>query len=474
MASAGRLTGVIIGVGIDVVPVERFAESLTRTPGLRDRLFTAAEQLHPVGQPAHRRVAGRPVRGQGGAGQGARRARRPALARRRGDRRRARPPAPEVRGTVAGRAAQLGVTSWHVSLSHDGGIASAMVVAEGLPAGRSSDRPLHRRRRCRAAEEPLLARHARGRADAARRHRAGHGLPAPARPRVRRRVVAARRAPATTAATRCSPARRWPGAARRSPPSCSTPSGRTRPGSPRCGAAGGRVLGGRATRRPCSAGPTWSSTASLGIGGRGGLRPRRGRSSPRPRPTAPALTVAVDVPSGVDADTGAVEGAAFPAHATVTFGAVKPGLVVGEGRGARRRGAPGRHRPGPPARRPPLPAHRRRRRRPPRAAVGRATTSTRRAWSASSPARRPTRAPACSAPAPRCAPGRAWSATPAPPRTASARPGRRRSSPPADPATPAGCRPGWSAPAWAPTTTPAACWPRCWPPTCRWSSTPTR
>ena len=38
----------------------------------------------------------------------------------------------EVRGTVAGRAAQLGVTSWHVSLSHDGGIASAVVVAEGL------------------------------------------------------------------------------------------------------------------------------------------------------------------------------------------------------------------------------------------------------------------------------------------------------------------------------------------------------
>ena len=41
----------------------------------------------------------------------------------------------EVRGSVAGRAAQLGVTGWHVSLSHDGGIASAVVVAEGLGAG---------------------------------------------------------------------------------------------------------------------------------------------------------------------------------------------------------------------------------------------------------------------------------------------------------------------------------------------------
>ena len=44
----------------------------------------------------------------------------------------------EVRGTVAGRAAQLGVTSWHVSLSHDGGIASALVIAEGLSAGAAS------------------------------------------------------------------------------------------------------------------------------------------------------------------------------------------------------------------------------------------------------------------------------------------------------------------------------------------------
>jgi hydroxyethylthiazole kinase-like uncharacterized protein yjeF len=46
----------------------------------------------------------------------------------------------------------------------------------------------------------------------------------------------------------------------------------------------------------------------------------------------PGLLVAVDVPSGVDADTGAVDGVAFPAQHTVTFGALKPGLVVGAGR----------------------------------------------------------------------------------------------------------------------------------------------
>jgi ADP-dependent NAD(P)H-hydrate dehydratase / NAD(P)H-hydrate epimerase len=70
----------------------------------------------------------------------------------------------------------------------------------------------------------------------------------------------------------------------------------------------------------------------VGIGGRGGLRPAAARLAERAA-TGPGLTVAVDVPSGVDADTGAVEGAAFAAVHTVTFGAVKPGLVVGEGRG---------------------------------------------------------------------------------------------------------------------------------------------
>jgi hydroxyethylthiazole kinase-like uncharacterized protein yjeF len=70
----------------------------------------------------------------------------------------------------------------------------------------------------------------------------------------------------------------------------------------------------------------------VGIGGRGGLRPEAARLAERAA-TGPGLPVAVDVPSGVDADTGAVEGAAFAAVHTVTFGAVKPGLVVGEGRG---------------------------------------------------------------------------------------------------------------------------------------------
>jgi ADP-dependent NAD(P)H-hydrate dehydratase / NAD(P)H-hydrate epimerase len=69
----------------------------------------------------------------------------------------------------------------------------------------------------------------------------------------------------------------------------------------------------------------------LGIGGAGGLRPEAAALATASAEGA-GITVAVDVPSGIDAATGAVDGTAFPAMHTVTFGAVKPGLVVGEGR----------------------------------------------------------------------------------------------------------------------------------------------
>src|SRR5437899_3334236 len=43
------------------------------------------------------------------------------------------------------------------------------------------------------------------------------------------------------------------------------------------------------------------------------------------------LTIAVDVPSGIDADTGESGEAVVRADVTVTFGALKPGLVIGDG-----------------------------------------------------------------------------------------------------------------------------------------------
>ena len=69
----------------------------------------------------------------------------------------------------------------------------------------------------------------------------------------------------------------------------------------------------------------------VGIGGKGALRPLAARLV-RAAEDSGSLVVAVDLPSGVDADTGQVAGDAVRADATVTFGTYKPGLLVDPGR----------------------------------------------------------------------------------------------------------------------------------------------
>jgi holo-[acyl-carrier protein] synthase len=120
----------VIGVGIDVVPVARFAAALRRRPALADRLFTAAEQHTPAGTPrppeslAARFAAKEALAKALGAGGGMHWTDAEIVVDDAGN------PFLEVRGTVADRAASLGVTAFHVSLSHDGGMAAATVIAE--------------------------------------------------------------------------------------------------------------------------------------------------------------------------------------------------------------------------------------------------------------------------------------------------------------------------------------------------------
>ena len=119
-----------MAVGIDVVLVERFARALERTPLLADRLFTEGERLTSSGNPrsaeslAARFAAKEAVAKALGAPVGMRwhdceivsdPDGRPWLT---------------VSGTVAAVATERGVARWLLSLSHHGGIASAMVVAE--------------------------------------------------------------------------------------------------------------------------------------------------------------------------------------------------------------------------------------------------------------------------------------------------------------------------------------------------------
>ena len=65
----------------------------------------------------------------------------------------------------------------------------------------------------------------------------------------------------------------------------------------------------------------------VGIGGTGGLRPDAARLAGLVSESR-AVVVAVDLPSGVEADSGEVRGAAVRADVTVTFGAHKPGLLI--------------------------------------------------------------------------------------------------------------------------------------------------
>ncbi|MFB6809780.1 holo-ACP synthase [Streptomyces sp. NPDC056387] len=121
----------IIGVGIDVAEIERFGASLARTPQLAERLFVDSELTLPSGER------------RGTASLAARFAAKEALAKALGAPggmlwtdaevyvEETGQPRVRVSGTVEARAQALGVKSWHVSLSHDAGIASAVVIAEG-------------------------------------------------------------------------------------------------------------------------------------------------------------------------------------------------------------------------------------------------------------------------------------------------------------------------------------------------------
>jgi holo-[acyl-carrier protein] synthase len=123
----------ILGVGVDIVEIARFARALNRTQGLAKRLFTEGEQGLPVRSLAARFAAKEALAKALGAPRGllwtdaevvSDSAGRPGL---------------RLYGSVAAAAAEAGVRRWHVSLSHDGVVAVALVVAEDdLPEGRAT------------------------------------------------------------------------------------------------------------------------------------------------------------------------------------------------------------------------------------------------------------------------------------------------------------------------------------------------
>mgnify|MGYP001251373818 CR=1 FL=1 len=115
----------VIGIGVDVVDVARFEATLIRTPALRDRLFTAAEAQLPV-QSLAARFAAKEALAKALGAPGDLHWHDAEVVREDSGR-----PRFVLRGTVAVRAEALGVSAVHLSLSHDGGLATAMVVLDG-------------------------------------------------------------------------------------------------------------------------------------------------------------------------------------------------------------------------------------------------------------------------------------------------------------------------------------------------------
>lgn len=134
VADVAGSAGVLVGVGIDAVDVERFARVLRRRPTLADRLFSTEERVEaarsddPIPLLAARFAAKEAVMKALGTGLWAFPLRDVGVLR-----------ASDGTSTLrlgpkaAARAEQLGVVGWHVSLTFEAPVAMAVVLAEGPP-----------------------------------------------------------------------------------------------------------------------------------------------------------------------------------------------------------------------------------------------------------------------------------------------------------------------------------------------------
>ncbi len=126
----------VVGVGVDAVDIDRFARVLGRRASLADRLFTAGELTYarcatdPVPRLSTRFAAKEAVMKALGVGLGAFSFHDVEVVRVGLD-----APGLVLSGAAGMLAARRGVIRWHLSLSHTGSVALALVVAEGSSEG---------------------------------------------------------------------------------------------------------------------------------------------------------------------------------------------------------------------------------------------------------------------------------------------------------------------------------------------------
>jgi holo-[acyl-carrier protein] synthase len=120
----------IVGIGVDMVNVPRFAATLRSMSGLQGLYFAQEELMTGDGEPrsaaslAARFAAKEAVSKALGMPTGARHTECRVLQGDGGE------PELDIRGGVASAASRIGVTRWHVSLSQEGDVAIALVIAE--------------------------------------------------------------------------------------------------------------------------------------------------------------------------------------------------------------------------------------------------------------------------------------------------------------------------------------------------------
>lgn len=121
----------MIGIGIDLVDIERFRRSLERTPSMRTRLFTEIELAYvapkadPVPSLAARFAAREAVMKALGVGLGAFAFHDVWV-----ERAPSGQPSLVFAGAAADLSAAAGVTTWHLSLTHSDVMAAAYVIAD--------------------------------------------------------------------------------------------------------------------------------------------------------------------------------------------------------------------------------------------------------------------------------------------------------------------------------------------------------
>lgn len=118
----------IVGIGVDVVDLARFESTLERTPAIIDRLFTKSEQHSAEGH----RLATQSLAGRFAVKEAVAKALNAPAGLEFHDVQVSNggKPTLTITGSVKKVASELGVTDWHVSISHDGPVAIAYVIAE--------------------------------------------------------------------------------------------------------------------------------------------------------------------------------------------------------------------------------------------------------------------------------------------------------------------------------------------------------